>query len=171
MNFHAVPAVTAIWNEQKSVGQGQSCCFANLTYCIFAVLVAVAVVFAKAPYSPVPNCIYRPLKAMRAVVVNAVSRCFCCTSLRFILWTHMTRTFIFVTLRSRLMCDGLANVQHICVASCKRTWGPYEATTATGTKDVQWAIQELCTYITRGQCKFLSLPGTTTTGEREQQRN
>ena len=58
MNFHAVPAVTAIWNEQKSVGQGQSCCFANLTYCIFAVLVAVAVVFAKAPYSPVPNCIY-----------------------------------------------------------------------------------------------------------------
>ena len=28
----------------------QSCCFANQSYCFFAVLVAVAVVVAKAPY-------------------------------------------------------------------------------------------------------------------------
>ena len=34
---------------QKSVMHVQSCCFANQTDCIFAVLVAVAVVVAKAP--------------------------------------------------------------------------------------------------------------------------
>ena len=33
----------------KSVMHVQSCCFANQTYCFFAVLVAVAVVVAKAP--------------------------------------------------------------------------------------------------------------------------
>ena len=34
---------------QKSVMHVQSCCCANQTYCFFAVLVAVAVVVAKAP--------------------------------------------------------------------------------------------------------------------------
>ena len=33
-------------NVQKSVMHVQSCCFANQTYCFFAVLVAVAVVVA-----------------------------------------------------------------------------------------------------------------------------
>ena len=37
-------------NVQKSVMHVQSCCFANQAYCFFAVLVAVAVVVAKAPY-------------------------------------------------------------------------------------------------------------------------
>ena len=36
-------------NVQKSVMHVQSCCFANLTYCFFALLVAVAVVVAEAP--------------------------------------------------------------------------------------------------------------------------
>ena len=35
---------------KKSVMHVQSCCFANQTYCFFAVLVAVRVVVAKAPY-------------------------------------------------------------------------------------------------------------------------
>ena len=30
-------------------GEVQSCCFANQTYCFFSILVAVAVVVAKAP--------------------------------------------------------------------------------------------------------------------------
>ena len=37
-------------NVQKSVMHVQSCCFANQTYCFFAVLVAVAAVVVKAPY-------------------------------------------------------------------------------------------------------------------------
>ena len=35
---------------KKSVMRVQSCCFAYQTYCFFDVLVAVAVVVAKAPY-------------------------------------------------------------------------------------------------------------------------
>ena len=35
-------------NLQRGVMHVQSCCFANETYCFFAVLVAVAVVVAKA---------------------------------------------------------------------------------------------------------------------------
>ena len=35
---------------KKSVMHVQSCCFAYQTYCFFDVLVAVAVVVAKAPY-------------------------------------------------------------------------------------------------------------------------
>ena len=37
-------------NVQKSVMHVQSCCFAQQTYCFFDVLIAVAVVVAKAPY-------------------------------------------------------------------------------------------------------------------------
>ena len=35
--------------------QVQSCCFASQTYCFFDVLVAVAVVVAKAPYASCDN--------------------------------------------------------------------------------------------------------------------
>ena len=37
-------------NLQRGVMHVQSCCFANETYCFFTVLVAVAVVVAKALY-------------------------------------------------------------------------------------------------------------------------
>ena len=42
-------AVTAM-KCAKSLMQVQSCCFAYQTYCFLAVLVAVSVVFSKAPY-------------------------------------------------------------------------------------------------------------------------
>ena len=47
-HFHVVVFQLRQRNVQKSVMHVQSCCFANQTYCFFAVLVAVAVVVAKA---------------------------------------------------------------------------------------------------------------------------
>ena len=44
--FHVVVVQRRQRNVQKSVMHVQSCCFANQTYCFFAVLVAVAVVVA-----------------------------------------------------------------------------------------------------------------------------
>ena len=47
--FHVVVMQRRQRNVQKSVMHVQSCCFANQTYCFFAVLVAVAGVVAEAP--------------------------------------------------------------------------------------------------------------------------
>ena len=44
--FHVVVVQRRLRNVQKSMMHVQSCCFANLIYCFFAVLVAVAVVVA-----------------------------------------------------------------------------------------------------------------------------
>ena len=44
--FHVVVVQRRQRNVSKNVMHVQSCCFANLTYCFFAVLVAVAVVVA-----------------------------------------------------------------------------------------------------------------------------
>ena len=49
-HFHVVVMQRRLRNVQKTVMHVQSCCFANQTYCFFAVHVAVAVVFALAPY-------------------------------------------------------------------------------------------------------------------------
>ena len=49
-DFHAVVVQWRQRNVQKSVLHVQSSCFANLAYCFFDVLAAVAVVVAKAPY-------------------------------------------------------------------------------------------------------------------------
>ena len=45
-HFHVVVGQRRQRNVQKSVVHVQSCCFANQTYCFFAVLVAVRVVVA-----------------------------------------------------------------------------------------------------------------------------
>ena len=45
-HFHVVVVQRRLRNVQKSLMEVQSCCFANLIYCLFAVLVAVAVVVA-----------------------------------------------------------------------------------------------------------------------------
>ena len=45
-HFHVVVVQRRQRNVQKSVMHVQSCCFANQTYCFFAVLVAVRVVVA-----------------------------------------------------------------------------------------------------------------------------
>ena len=45
-HFHVVVVQRRLRNVQKSVMHVQSCCFANLTYCLFAVLIAVVVVVA-----------------------------------------------------------------------------------------------------------------------------
>ena len=45
-HFHVVVVQRRLRNVQKSLMEVQSCCFANLTYCLFALLVAVAVVVA-----------------------------------------------------------------------------------------------------------------------------
>ena len=44
--FHVAVMQRWLKNVQKSVMHVQSCCFANITYCFFAILVAVAVVVA-----------------------------------------------------------------------------------------------------------------------------
>ena len=44
--FHFVVVQRRIRNKQKSVMHVQSCCFANLSPLLFAILVAVAVVVA-----------------------------------------------------------------------------------------------------------------------------
>ena len=44
--FHVGVMQRRLQNVQKCVRHVQRCCFANQTYCFFAVLVAVAVVFA-----------------------------------------------------------------------------------------------------------------------------
>ena len=49
-HFHVVVMQRRLRNVQKTVMHVQSCCFANQTYCFFAVHLAVAVVFALAPY-------------------------------------------------------------------------------------------------------------------------
>ena len=45
-HFHVVVVQRRLRNVQKSVMHVQRCCFANVTYWFFAVLVAVAVVVA-----------------------------------------------------------------------------------------------------------------------------
>ena len=45
-HFHVVVVQRRLRNVQKSLMEVQSCCFANLIYCLFALLVAVAVVVA-----------------------------------------------------------------------------------------------------------------------------
>ena len=45
-HFHVVFVQRLQRNVQKSVMNVQSCCFVNLTYCFFAFLVAVSVLFA-----------------------------------------------------------------------------------------------------------------------------
>ena len=45
-HFHDVVVQRRLRKVQKSVMHVQSCCFANLTYCLFAVLIAVVVVVA-----------------------------------------------------------------------------------------------------------------------------
>ena len=47
-HFHVIVFQLRQRNLQRGVMHVQSCCFANETYCFFAVLVAVAVVVAKA---------------------------------------------------------------------------------------------------------------------------
>ena len=47
-HFHVVVFQLRQRNLQRGVMHVQSCCFANETYCFFAVRVAVAVVVAKA---------------------------------------------------------------------------------------------------------------------------
>ena len=42
-HFHVVVVQRQLRNVQKNVMQVQSCCFANLTLLLFAVLIAVAV--------------------------------------------------------------------------------------------------------------------------------
>ena len=49
-HFHVVVMQRRLRNVQKTMIHVQGCCFANQTYCFFAVHVAVAVVFALAPY-------------------------------------------------------------------------------------------------------------------------
>ena len=50
-HFHLIVVQWQQRNVQKSVMHVQSCCFANWTYCFFAVVVAVGVVVVKAPFS------------------------------------------------------------------------------------------------------------------------
>ena len=54
-HFHVVVGQRRQRNVQKSVMHVQSCCFANQTYCFFAVLVAVRVVVA---YAEIYFCSY-----------------------------------------------------------------------------------------------------------------
>ena len=72
-HFHVVAVQWRQRNVQKSAMRVQSCCFANHTCCFFAVLVAVAVVVAKAScYQRLFGSCTKEMHAVRRLSVWAV---------------------------------------------------------------------------------------------------